>query len=72
VEKAVRARVGVPPSTIRSRSGARPAAIIALEERLQGSLGTQVHIRYGPKHSGKISIAFASLDDLERIFNELM
>jgi hypothetical protein len=35
-------------------------------------LGTHVRIRYGPKHSGKISIAFSSLDDLERIFNELL
>ena len=72
VEEAVRARSGVPRSATPSRSGVRPAAIIALEEQLQESLGTKVHIRYGPKHSGKISIAFSSLDDLERIFNELL
>jgi ParB family chromosome partitioning protein len=72
VEEAVRARSGTPRSTTRPRAGARPAAIIALEERLQESLGTHVRIRYGPKHSGKISIAFSSLDDLERIFNELL
>jgi ParB family chromosome partitioning protein len=72
VEEAARARSGVGRSTGRPRPGARPAAIIALEERLQESLETNVHIRYGPKHSGKISIAFSSLDDLERIFNELL
>ncbi|MFZ0493810.1 MAG: ParB/RepB/Spo0J family partition protein [Acidimicrobiia bacterium] len=72
VEEAVRARSGVPQTAPRARSGARPAAIIALEERLQESLGTHVQIRYGPKHSGKILIAFSSLDDLERIFNELL
>jgi len=71
VEEAVRARTPE-PTTARPRSGARPAAIIALEERLQESLGTKVHIRYGPKHSGKIAITFSSLDDLERIFNELI
>ena len=72
VEEAVRARSSVPRPAKPSRLATRPAAIIALEERLKESLGTDVHIRYGPKHSGKISITFGSLDDLERIFNELL
>lgn len=71
VEEAARARAPETASP-KQRTGARPAAIIALEERLQEALGTKVHIRYGPKHSGKIAITFASLDDLERIFNELL
>ena len=43
-----------------------------LEERLQDALGAAVQIRYGAKKKGRISIEFASLDDLERIFKSLL
>lgn len=56
----------------RQPAAPRPAAIIALEERLQDSLGTSVRIRYGSKNSGRISIEFSSLDELERIFRTLL
>ena len=49
----------------------RPAAIIELEERLADHLGTKVKIDYG-KRGGKLSIRFASLDDLERIYRSLI
>jgi ParB family chromosome partitioning protein len=71
VEEAVRERGRRPQRSQRSNAP-RPAAIIALEERLQDSLGTSVRIRYGPKNSGKISIGFSSLDELERIFKSLL
>lgn len=72
VEEAVRSRAEMGTTGSVRRPSARPAAIIALEERLQDALGTTVRITYGPKHSGKISIGYSSLDDLERIFNDLI
>ncbi|NIA23996.1 MAG: ParB/RepB/Spo0J family partition protein [Gammaproteobacteria bacterium] len=71
VEDAVRVRNRVGEKSRRVRA-ARPAAIIALEERLQDSLKAPVHIRYGAKKKGRISIEFSSLDDLERIFKDLL
>ncbi len=71
VEDAVRARNRAGEKA-RTAKVPRPAAIIALEERLQDSLGAPVHIRYGVKKKGKISIEFSSLDDLERIFKDLL
>ncbi len=50
----------------------RPAQIIALEERMAETLGTNVQIRYGSRGGGKMVIRFGSLDDLERIYRGLM
>jgi len=71
VEDAVRTRTRVGGNARKERQP-RPAAVIALEERLQDSLGAPVQIRYGAKKKGRISIEFSSLDDLERIFKELL
>jgi ParB family chromosome partitioning protein len=70
VEEAAKQRV--PQDVVTRRPKApRPAAIIALEERLQDRLATRVRIKYGQR-KGKISIDFADLDDLERIFREIL
>lgn len=71
VEDAVRSRNQASEKAVRSTTP-RPAAIIALEERLQDTLGTPVRIQYGSKKKGRISIAFGSLDELERIFKTLL
>jgi ParB family chromosome partitioning protein len=70
VEDAVRLRSGAAPA--RQKSTVRPAAIIALEDRLQDSLGAPVRIQYGASKKGRISIGFSSLDDLERISRHLV
>ena len=70
VEEAVRLRAtqGSTSST-RSRT-VRPAAIIELEDRLQERLGTKVAIDYRGK-GGKITIKYATPEDLERIYRHL-
>ncbi|MFC2153165.1 ParB/RepB/Spo0J family partition protein [Actinomycetota bacterium] len=70
VEEAVRLRAtqGTTSST-RSRA-VRPAAIIELEDRLQERLGTKVAIDYRGK-GGKITIKYATPEDLERIYRHL-
>lgn len=45
----------------------RPAGFLELEEMLEAQLDTKVSIEVGPKN-GKITIVFADLEDLERIF----
>lgn len=72
VEDAVRARNtgGSPTKERKEPAAARPVAIVELERRLQDRLDTKVHIRFKDK-KGRISIDFASLDDLERIFRDL-
>jgi ParB family chromosome partitioning protein len=70
VEEAIRLRSSQPPRS-GGRSGVvRPAAIIELEDRLQERLGTKVKIDYRGK-GGKITIKYASSDDLERIYRHL-
>ncbi len=69
VEEAARRRTEEPaPSTPKTP---RPAAIIALEDRLKDRLATDVKIKYGSR-KGKITIDFSDLDDLERIFREIL
>lgn len=70
VEEAVRLRAtqGSTSST-RSRT-VRPAEIIELEDRLQERLGTKVAIDYRGK-GGKITIKYATPEDLERIYRHL-
>ncbi|MCJ7726397.1 MAG: ParB/RepB/Spo0J family partition protein [Acidimicrobiia bacterium] len=73
VEEAVKARAGMAeakPSRT-TRAVARPAEILALEERLTERLGSTVRIDYGAK-GGKILIRFGSLDDLERVYRSLL
>jgi len=68
VEDAVRERdTSEGPQPARRGGRVRPAAIIELEERLSEHLGTKVKITYG-NEGGKLSVNYASLDDLERIY----
>jgi ParB family chromosome partitioning protein len=53
-------------------STVRPAEILELEERLSERLATNVTIDYGSKGGGKMVVRFGSLDDLERIYRELL
>ncbi len=71
VEEAVRDRRGSTTKMARSKRE-RPAQIIALEERMEESLGTTVRIDYGARGGGKMVIKFGSLDDLERIYRGLI
>lgn len=48
-------------------SSTRPAALLELEERLGAHLDTRVQVTMGASR-GKISVEFADLDDLERIY----
>ena len=70
VEEAIRLRSTQKRGPGRSSGSVRPAAIIELEERLQDKLGTKVQIDYRGK-GGKITIKYASSDDLERIYRYL-
>lgn len=70
VEDAVRKRSTASTSGPTRVKPPRPAAIIELEDRLGERLGTAVQISHG-KRGGKVSIRYASLDDLERIYRLL-
>ncbi len=71
VEEAVRDRRAGTATKARSKRE-RSAQIIALEERMEESLGTTVRIDYGARGGGKMVIKFGSLDDLERIYRGLI
>lgn len=71
VEEAVRDRRAGTTKKARSKRE-RSAQIIALEERMEESLGTTVRIDYGARGGGKMVIKFGSLDDLERIYRGLI
>jgi len=73
VEDAVREheQPAEPDAAKAAARGARPAEIIALEERLAERLGSPVQIQYGRKGGGRLTIRFGSVDDLERIYREL-
>ena len=73
VEDAVRVRIAATPqSPRRGRPRTpRPAAIIELEERLAEHLSAKVDIAYTNK-GGKVTVKFADLDDLERIYKTLL
>ncbi len=74
VEDAVRVRAEGSPTSEPRRGRPRkprPAAIIELEERLAEHLEAKVDIAYGGK-AGKVTVKFADIDDLERIYNRLM
>lgn len=74
VEDAVRMRAQSQTEPAMRSPGARtprPAAIIELEERLADHLSAKVDIAYGSK-GGKMTVRFADLDDLERIYKTLL
>jgi ParB family chromosome partitioning protein len=48
----------------------RPPGILELEELLSAHLDTRVHVQLGAKR-GRVSIDFASLEDLERIYRAM-
>jgi ParB family transcriptional regulator, chromosome partitioning protein len=76
VEEAVRLREGgVKPGSTPSKGEAssqpkigRPAGLLELEELLADALQTRVSVTMVPNKTGKLSIEFADLADLERIF----
>jgi ParB family transcriptional regulator, chromosome partitioning protein len=71
IEEAVRARMpSRSPKGPRRGTEPRPAAIIALEERLAERLDTKVSIDMGAA-GGKVVVRFSNLDDLERIYRHL-
>jgi ParB family chromosome partitioning protein len=70
VEEAIRLRSTQGASGKRAPAAVRPAAIIELELKLQERLGTKVKIDYRGK-GGRITIKYASSDDLERIYRHL-
>lgn len=69
VEEAVKARQAEAPKPVVEK--VRPAEIIELEQRLAEHLETKVKIDYG-KRGGKVIVRFRSLDDLERLYRQLL
>ena len=67
VEDAVRAHGGEPKRAAATPGRLRPPGLLELEELLGDYLETRVKISVGGKH-GKISIDFADLEDLERLY----
>jgi ParB family chromosome partitioning protein len=70
VEEAIRLRSTQSHAGTRVPKTVRPAAIIELEEKLQDRLETKVKIDYRGK-GGRITIKYASSEDLERIYRHL-
>jgi len=87
VEEAVRARNGEPPAPAEASSAGpstapasgaagvagrrlRPPGLLELEELLSDRLDTRVKVAMGAKR-GKVTIEFASLEDLERIYRAM-
>ena len=67
VEDAVRAHGGEPKRGAPAPGRLRPPGLLELEELLGDYLETRVKISVGGKH-GKITIDFADLEDLERLY----
>jgi len=74
VEDAVRARTGEPPAPSTAGDAPppatrrlRPPGLLELEELLSAHLDTRVKVEMGA-HKGKVTIEFATLEDLERIY----
>ncbi len=69
VEQIVREGSVGPPARPRAAAGARkPAALLEVEQRLSDRLDTRVQVAMGERR-GKVTIEFADLDDLRRIFD---
>jgi ParB family chromosome partitioning protein len=74
VEEAVRARNDGVDEPGRTRGGAarvRPPGLLQLEELLGDHLQTRVRIRLGAGGKGALTVEFAGLDDLERIYRRM-
>ena len=74
VEEAVRARndgAGTEPTAVEVPGRMRPAGLAELEELLGDHLDTRVKIRLGAGGKGTMTIDFAGLDDLERIYRAI-
>ena len=76
VEEAIRHRAETPAAT-KAASAApepggrlRPPGLLELEELLGDYLETRVKITMGARH-GRVSIDFANLEDLERIYRAM-
>ncbi|MHB1535840.1 MAG: ParB/RepB/Spo0J family partition protein [Acidimicrobiales bacterium] len=74
VEDAVRERNGQggPVDQVRREptDRLRPPGVLELEELLSGHLDTRVRVDLGPRR-GKVTIEFATLEDLERIYRAM-
>jgi ParB family chromosome partitioning protein len=73
VEEAVRARNddGDADSATRAPARMRPPGLLQLEELLGDHLETRVKIRLGGGGKGALTVEFAGLDDLERIYKRM-
>lgn len=60
----------VEPTVPNALQALPPAGLVELEELLEEHLDTRVKVSLGPK-KGKVSIEFADLDDLERIYRRM-
>jgi ParB family chromosome partitioning protein len=73
VEEAVKERNslgGAPTGRTTRSSKLRPPGILELEELLSSHLDTRVKVDLGSKR-GRVTIDFASLEDLERIYRAM-
>lgn len=73
VEDAVKERNslgGATPTRVARQSKLRPPGILELEDLLSSHLDTRVKVELGNKR-GKVTIDFASLEDLERIYRAM-
>ena len=73
VEDAVKERNnmgGSDPEKVARRNKLRPPGILELEELLSSHLDTRVKVQLGNKR-GRVTIDFASLEDLERIYRAM-
>ncbi|MDH3705722.1 MAG: chromosome partitioning protein ParB, partial [Acidimicrobiia bacterium] len=59
-----------PPSSSASPPAPKDVALLELEHLLEEQLATRVSLTMGPR-TGRITIDFADLDDLERIYRLL-
>ena len=76
VEERVRRQENPGADPVGTGSGAtvrpvRPAALLELEEQLSGLLDTRVQISTGAKR-GRLTVEFANLEDLERIYRVIL
>ena len=75
VEDAVKARnelgVSEPGRAAAHRARLRPPGILELEELLSAHLDTRVKVDLGAKR-GRVTIDFATLEDLERIYRAMI
>ncbi|HWW45229.1 MAG TPA: ParB/RepB/Spo0J family partition protein [Acidimicrobiia bacterium] len=73
VEEAVRARNdgGEPEPAASAPARMRPPGLLQLEELLGDHLETRVRVKLGAGGKGTVTVEFAGLDDLERIYRRM-